>query len=62
MAAGIWLNRLLAEINVEKEPSNPVTLLRTINQQFVCLRTHSFMDAAHIDVNTSSETRLKEEP
>ena len=32
---GIWLNRLLAEMN-----------MRTISQQFACLRTRSFIDAA----------------
>ena len=33
---GIWLNRLLAETNVEKEPSNPVTLYED-NQSAICL-------------------------
>ena len=33
---GIWLNRLLAEMNVEKEPSTPVTLYED-NQAAICL-------------------------
>ena len=48
---GIWLNRLLAEINVEKEPSNPVTLYED-NQSAICLSKNPQFHgrSKHIDV------------
>ena len=55
---GIWMNRLLAEMNVEKEPFNPVTPYEDSQLGFLF---HSSMDAAStlIEGNISSEMRLK---
>ena len=53
---GIWMNRLLAEMNVEKEPFNPVTPYEDSQLGFLF---HSSMDAAStlIEGNISSEMR-----